>query len=75
MDVTDHLQVLDVVVGDGVCIREVCHWIEGLSNQVLPEEGQQIELKGNIGSDCHRQELMGTVQLINRVTGMMQLPL
>ena len=44
IDPTDHLQILDVVVGDGVRFREVGHWIQVLTNEVLPEELQEVEL-------------------------------
>lgn len=52
----------DIVVGEHIGILQVLIWVQGLSDQTLPEGAQQVQRKRHIRSDGDAQKLTEEVQ-------------
>lgn len=56
------LELLDVIVGEYVCFLQVSVGVQGLAHQRLPEGGQEVQRKRDVGSNGNSQQLPQEVQ-------------
>lgn len=56
------LELLDVVVGEYVCFLQVSVGVQRLAHQRLPEGGQEVQRKRDVGSNGNSQQLPQEVQ-------------
>jgi len=59
--VTDHLDLLQVAVGDVVGLLYVHHRVQAHAHQGLPERGQQVQPNGDVRTHRDTQHLKHTM--------------